>query len=90
MTRSNRLRIISCVVCFGNGDVCCVRDDQIVCLIRNAVYDSDMAAVASLLVAGVMMSDGVDRVSMSCVSRQLQTDNTDSSTVLLLTDAHTN
>ena len=71
MTRSNQLRIISCVVCFGNGNTCCVRDDQIVCLIRNAVCDSDMAAVAGLLVVGVIVSDDVEMGSMSCVSRQL-------------------
>ena len=87
-TRLNQLRIISCVVCFGNEDVCFVSDDQTVCLIRNEVRDSDVAAVAGTLKSHVRLADSIRLDAMSCVPNQLQTDNTDSCMALLSTDAY--
>ena len=88
MTRPNQLRIISCVVYFGNGDVCFVSNDQTVCLIRNEVRDSDVAAVEGTPISRVRLADTIHFVAMSCIPSQLQTDNTDSCMALLSTDTY--
>lgn len=87
-TRPNQLCTISSVVYFGNGDVCFVGDDQTVCLIRNEVRDSDVAAVEGTEISRVCLADTIHFGAMSCIPSQLQTDNTDSCIALLSTDAY--